>query len=84
MSLDLEELGKDIAVQAAGVAIGKVIDQFSENHPDLAKKAALGVDVLQQAMALIPDDKLAAFLTSEDAAAAELAFRLAKAAKFGK
>ena len=84
MSLDLEQLAEQTAVQVAGAAIGKALDKFTESQPAVADKVALGKDLLERAIAMIPDEELHAYLTSDAEAAALVAFRVAKAAKLAR
>ena len=71
----------DLAVTALAAATGAAVREFLNREPDVAQKAKGGVELLKQALEMIPDEELSKFLTYEDEASAELAFKLGKIAK---
>jgi len=72
---------KPIALEVLGQGIGAALREFTEREPDAATKAKAVAQSLAQVLDALPIEELRPHLTDEDAARAELALLVAKAAR---
>lgn len=74
---------KDAAITVVGAATGALVKDFLDKHPSVEEKVAAGKDLLEQALALLPEGELHPFLRDDDARDAVLGFKIMKAMKLG-
>lgn len=72
---------RDYVVEGIAAGFGALLAKFLDDRPSVAEKAEVGKRLAKDALALIPDEELYAFLSDEDERTAEVIFRAAKAAK---